>query len=110
MTNQAAHMWTLQDEQAFMRDYQKWDLSRINMARQNVGMPGLPSRQDAFRAYARGLRRRTDWHDMMRHVPAVGKQPERWEPVTAHDVARLIDNADDMVGQFASAADHFRVG
>ena len=104
---QADRLWTLADEHTHMRGYEKWNLQAINRARVNVGLGELTTRQDAFRAYARGLRRRTDWSDIKKHVPGHGAVPERWDPLTRYDIAKLIDCADDMVGQFTNAADRF---
>lgn len=104
---QADHLWTMADEYTHMQGYDKWNLTAINRVRVNVGLGELATRQDAFRAYARGLRRRVNWDDIRKHIPARGAQPERWEPLTRYDIAKLIDCADDMVGQFTNAADRF---
>ena len=100
MTPQSTHFWTLTDELNFMRDFQGWNLSAINSSRNRMGTPELATRQDAFRQYARGLRRRVRWDDMRKYVPATSVTPERYDLVTKYDIEKLVDAAQEIVSQF----------
>ena len=81
--NLDATFFPLLNELDFMQDWQKWDLNRANIARVNLGMLPLVNRQDMFRAYARGLRRRDDWTGL-----------------SQSEVALLIGQAEAITGKF----------
>ena len=110
MTSQAIHLWTITDELNFMRDFSKWNLSAINSSRNRMGVPELATRQDAFRQYARGLRRRVRWDDMKKRVPACADRPERFDPLTNYDIEKLVDAAQEIVAQFDDDNKRFPCG
>lgn len=106
----AAHLWTMTDELDFMRDYQRWDLRAINRARVNVGMGELATRQDALRAYGRGLRRRVKWDDVVKRVDAVGSTPERFDPLSRYDIEKLVSAPQEIVAQIDARVSRFPWG